>query len=526
MTALEPAFSILLTNGESSYPTFLKFAEFVRGAADRANIPELEDLSKLTSKPKMVRGSGTQALATTATPKQLPPRESTDQMNKFEKNLRKEPVERDDQKVCLYCDKGHHLNDCKEFQGKPFSVRKNFFFKRKLCLGCTHGNHQIKDCKSSPTCKQCGGTHLTCLHQEVKREEKGDNKCTSVCGIECQNGTYNSMIVPVWVRPEGDPSREILQYAVLDDQSNVSFVSRSLCNSLGLQGTPTTLCLTTMQGADVPENTNRVSGVEVLDYHKEHVVKLSALYAWKEISADPSQIPKPEVALEWEHLVRIAEDIIPYQPGVEISLLLGSNCPQAIRPREICAGKEDEPYGQKSLLGWGIIGQVCKSRQVTQGKVCNKISQMRSQFIVPPKAKEVVAADVLKVLEADFQEASTRSKPLSVEDRRFLRLLEDGICKLDNGHYQMPLPLKTDSISLPYNRPLAEKRWRQLHSRFKKNPKFLEDYKEFMKDVIESCAEKVPQDRLSVRDGKINYVPHTGVYNPRKPGQIRVVFDC
>lgn len=127
---------------------------------------------------------------------------------------------------------------------------------------------------------------------------------------------------------------------------------------------------------------------------------------------------------------------------------------------------------------------------------------MRSQFVVPTKAKEVVATDVLKVLESDFQEASTRSKPLSVEDRRFLRLLEDGICKLDNGHYQMPLPLKTDSISLPYNRPLAEKRWRQLHSRFKKNPKFLEDYKEFMKDVILSCAEKVPEERLNVRDGK------------------------
>lgn len=140
------------------------------------------------------------------------------------------------------------------------------------------------------------------------------------------------MIVPVWVRPEGDPSKEILQYAVLDDQSNVSFITRKLCNSLGLQGTPATLSLTTMQDADVAEDTNRVSGVEVLDYHKEHTIKLPALYAWKQISADPSQIPKPEVAQKWDHLERIAENIIPYQPGIEISLLIGSNCPQAIRP--------------------------------------------------------------------------------------------------------------------------------------------------------------------------------------------------
>ncbi|KAK3749645.1 hypothetical protein QZH41_014860, partial [Actinostola sp. cb2023] len=104
--------------------------------------------------------------------------------------------------------------------------------------------------------------------------------------------------------------------------------------------------------------------------------------------------------------------------------------------------------------------------------------------------------------------------------------MEDEICKLDNGHYQMPLPLKSDRISLPYNHHLAEKRWRQLNSRFKKNPQFLQEYKTFMKDVVDLCAEKVPTERLDVRDGKVNYVPHTGVYHHKKPGQIRVVFDC
>ena len=47
-----------------------------------------------------------------------------------------------------------------------------------------------------------------------------------------------------------------------------------------------------------------------------------------------------------------------------------------------------------------------------------------------------------------------------------------------------------------------------------------------MKDLILQCAEEVPVDRLKVQDGKVNYVPHTGVYHPKKPGQIRVVFDC
>lgn len=50
-----------------------------------------------------------------------------------------------------------------------------------------------------------------------------------------------------------------------------------------------------------------------------------------------------------------------------------------------------------------------------------------------------------------------------------------------------------------------------------------------MEEMIKGCAEKVlPQDETGIRigDGKINYVPHHRVYHPRKPGQIRVVFDC
>ncbi|KAK3748422.1 hypothetical protein QZH41_005765 [Actinostola sp. cb2023] len=212
------------------------------------------------------------------------------------------------------------------------------------------------------------------------------------------------MIVPVWVRPEGEPSKEILQYAVLDDQSNVSFISQSLCDRLDLEGPSTVLHLTTVQDSNVPVESNRIHGLEVLDYHRENIVKLPTLFSRKNVPADRSQIPKPEVAREWNHLQSIAEKLVPYHPDAEISLLIGSNCPRLIRPREIVAGDEDEPYGQRTLLGWGVIG----------------------------RAKEILAPDVLKVLETDFQETSTKLKPFSVEDKRFLRLMEDGICKLDN----------------------------------------------------------------------------------------------
>ena len=182
------------------------------------------------------------------------------------------------------------------------------------------------------------------------------------------------------------------------------------------------------------------------------------------------------------------------------------------------------------MLGWGVIGRVCKSRDEEDGdrRVCNRVaaSEIHSRFAFSTKAKEIIDPEkVLRVLETDFVETSTKNKPYSMEDERFLRILEDGVKKLPDGHYEMPLPLKSDNVSLPNNRQLAVKRWKQLNARFKKNPKFFTDYQTFMKDLISQCAERVPEDRLEVQNGKVNYVPHTGVTQENR-GQIRVVFDC
>ena len=142
--------------------------------------------------------------------------------------------------------------------------------------------------------------------------------------------------------------------------------------------------------------------------------------------------------------------------------------------------------------------------------MCNRItaSKVHSRFAFTTKAKEIVDPEkVLRMLETDFVETSTKSKPYSIEDERFLRILGDGVKKRPDGHYEMPLPLRSNNVSLSNNCQLAVKRWNQLNARFKKNPKFFADYQTFMKDLISQCAEKVPVDRLVVQDGKVNCVP-------------------
>ena len=93
-----------------------------------------------------------------------------------------------------------------------------------------------------------------------------------------------------------------------------------------------------------------------------------------------------------------------------------------------------------------------------------------------------------------------------------------------DGHYILPLPLKNSTITLPNNRNSALHRMNTLKKKCQRQQQFFEDYKAFMNEMItKGYASK---STASIPDGKTWYIPHFGIYDPNKPGKIRVVFDC
>ena len=60
-------------------------------------------------------------------------------------------------------------------------------------------------------------------------------------------------------------------------------------------------------------------------------------------------------------------------------MLIGCNCPKAIKPKEVIVGRGEDPYAVRTLLGWGIIGPVslseCVERDCEEHAVssCNRI---------------------------------------------------------------------------------------------------------------------------------------------------------
>ena len=97
----------------------------------------------------------------------------------------------------------------------------------------------------------------------------------------------------------------------------------------------------------------KVEGLVVQRLDKQTVVELSKAYSRESILARRTQIPKKnlEIASRWRHLTKIKDEIPPIQHDVEVSLLIGCNCPKALKPQEAILGNDNDPYAVKTKLG-------------------------------------------------------------------------------------------------------------------------------------------------------------------------------
>ena len=143
------------------------------------------------------------------------------------------------------------------------------------------------------------------------------------------------------------------------------------------------------------------------------------------------------------------------------------------------------------------------------------------------KVKEVInPSDLNRLFETDFVEHGDCTRPISHDDRKFLTTLQEGIHVIDS-HYEMPLPFKNGPPNLPNNICIATQRLAYLKKRFRNDATYADHYQDFMNNIIRNgFAERVPENERSQNNGQQWFIPHHGIYHPRKPGKLRVVFDC
>ncbi|XP_026136037.1 uncharacterized protein LOC113113774 [Carassius auratus] len=514
---------------DKDYPSFSEFASFVSKEARIACNPvsSLYALKICEEKPfKEIKRLRVNTLATTVNDLDAAcamgnTSNIIDRKTKESSNLKSTLVHGTTLVKCLFCGESHSVHDCQKLMEEPVEERRLFVRGNKLCFACLRRGHGSKDCRNRSICAVCKKRHPTLLHEDrqpvnelrsqmVLQAEESTSSLS--CCVNGGEGGTTSMIVPVWLS-SGSES-EILVYALLDTQSSHTFIDQEVCESLRASMEPVKLKLSTMMGKDSIVESQRVCGLRVRGFSLDSSIYLPPVYTRDFIPFERTHIPTCETAKRWRHLEVIAEEM-PALMDCGVGLLIGYDCSRALAPRQVINGGDEEPYAIKTDLGWSIIGGTpngVNSKDVTS--ICHRIS-VRELPLVTPAA--------VRALELDLVDSRLGEKSISQDDVQFLQVLKEGVYHNECGHLEMPLPFKT-SPQLPNNKKLALVRLKHLKRKLDKDPQFKCDYRMFMEGVLRDGDAEIADEKLDM--GNLCYIPHQGVYHPKKPNKIKVVFDC
>jgi len=522
-----------------AYPGFHRLAQIVRKQAIIKNHPNITAGETLNTRRRTEPSRKT--LATRLERSQTLPTSQPTPSN-------------DDSKHCPFHDRrGHTLSECKAFESKTLQEKTAWIKKASLCFLCFSKSHVAKNCDGNISCDICSDKrHNTLLHKDKQTVNSTDDpsdinaKCTTIC--DHNGGLSCSKIVLVDVYRTSDPKDKRRVYAVIDDQSNASLVSSELLDEMGVDSPREKYYLSTCSSSSEVKYGRKVSDLTVCSIVEGKEFSLPQLTECDAIPCDKREIPSPQMVKRFPHLESIADEIPALDANANIQLLLGRDAPELLKVRAFKNGPRGAPWAQRLNLGWTVSGQTCldladrnihiKARktnlvQRTQetspkgsslhGEECD-VTPCPNHFTLttelPRNVEKALSRDVFHT-QSDDNEAS-----LSVEDRKFIRIMQDGLTKNEHGNWEMPLPFRQDGTTMPNNRTQAVQRLNSLTRTLSKKPEMKRHYFEFMEKIIsKGHASQIPAEDVKVPDGQVWYLPHFGVYHPKKPNQIRVVFD-
>ncbi|XP_045161949.2 uncharacterized protein LOC123526762 [Mercenaria mercenaria] len=414
---------------------------------------------------------------------------------------------------CVYCSAEHSLNSCQDITKQPLKERYQFLRSKGLCFGCLKPGHQKSNCNRKMECHICKRPHPSILHVEPTDNEKF---YTKTAATSTGAGIRQVLpIVPVKIKSKSS-SKVVETYAFLDTGSTSTFCSESLLSKLNVLGKGHKVTIQTITERQT-RDCLAVTGLEILSLDENEVIDLPKIYSQTKLPVTiADRITKSELE-KWPHLKNVELPTID-QSNCDVELLIGVDVPRALEPWDVIPSVDNSPFAVKTLFGWAVNGPIDYSDVDAE---CLNAFSVTCNFI-----QTSLDQQVRNNFNLDFSERVIDDVPEhSCEDKRFLEIVA-GSARFENGHYVMNLPFKSKDIQMPNNRQVAIHRLSLLGKRFKGDAEFQGQYGDFMNKMMENgYARKVPSRDLTQNDGCVWYLPHHGVFHPKK-NKIRVVFDC
>ncbi len=462
------------------------------------------------------------------------------------------------EKLCVSCQNEHDLDKCPEYTKLEVKGRKAFLFKKRLCFCCyksVSSTHKAGTCTNKRKCDICDDLHPTGLHITPKIDEstsdqhKADGSKTSevIAALAtscdgkkdevCEPKNRISMcIVPVNLHHKQDPNNVITVYAMLDNCSEGTFITSDVLEMLKAPVRKTNISIKTLTG-EINEDSVSVEDLHIcattgFDGNPAEILKLPKTYTRLHLPIGRHNIPTQERIEHWKHLKDIINEIPKIDNNIPIGLLVGGDCAKAMEPHKVIPSSNGGPYAVRTPLGWCVSGPVSSSESFSDENLfCNMIAVedvstgqvAEHHFTIKDEMRDNEIRDaLLQMYQTEFTENLKENKALSVEDRKFIDIMNNR-ARMKCNHRELPLPLTNEQVNFPNNRSIALQRIESLKRRFQKDTTHHQEYTKFMNKLLErGYAREVSVEELSEKT--VWYIPHHGVVQKNKP--VRPVFDC
>ena len=319
---------------EDAFPPFENFVKFVSSQAKRMNNPII---AQVNSKGSFVQSSQSS---------QSPSSKSRASLSTSSNSDSRAPS-------CRLCGGSHSLQKCDKFTGLSYDDRCTFVRENYLCFGCLRGGHRSSDCRCRNKCDTCGRRHPTLLHnpnwkdsgnkpdQSTSNATKSEEKSVVANAVsidkEKKTPEKSSMVVPVWLSHPKSPNKSRLVYALLDSQSDTSFILDRTLDAFKVDSNVVELSLSTMTGLNQNVKSRKCSGFKVRGHNLNDSIQLPVVYSRSEIPHNRDHFPNAQFCKQFPHLDCVSSKL-PSFSNIEVGLLIGFDCSKASCPLEVVLG--------------------------------------------------------------------------------------------------------------------------------------------------------------------------------------------
>ncbi|KAL0821872.1 hypothetical protein ABMA28_005274 [Loxostege sticticalis] len=454
--------------------------------------------------------------------------------------------------TCLLCHAQHTLTKCSKFLNLSVSDRFSFIQKKNICFNCLHLGHNVSQCKSNFSCRNCQKRHHTLIHFD--KNIVGVNK-----SADPSSGNSQSFSLP----PTAECNNVVpscstdTQLAMTSTRDNVVGCSNTASNASNVR-TSTVLLSTAL--VDVYDNNQKLSTVRCLidtgsqatfiseacaqrlGISRKRVNNLPVygindnkpVYPKGVVSCfiSPRNQSQPSIQVEalilpklittqmptcqlpntgWSHIQNLTLADPSFHTPQPVEMLLGADILPHILLHNTITGLPGSPIAMNSIFGYLLLGKLEFNSSIEVSlpvQVCH--SSVNDDF------------DLQRFWEL---ETISEQKSLTPDELLCESIFENTHTRNECGRYVVALPFKPDAPPLGESRDIAISRFRKLEYKLERNSQLKRDYHACLQEYLE-LGHMEPVDSPAAA-ASTYYIPHHAVVKESsETTKTRVVYDA